>query len=261
MKEDIKRRAITGIDDKLIRDAYKPEEEAAEAAPRKGRISVVLKRAVLIATVAILTVFGLLMLNANVRAAILGVFVWDKNESFITMSFAGSETDDEPVDPISVNDVTVGYIPDGMRIVTDDIGENNSDEDPEGRYITLSSGPRDSGLSPIIVDISITIRHSSSDPITFLIDDYTEDGVGWEEYWSHTTIRGMDAMVRDNYARKIKTMEADEEFRKICEQEGIVPSELDGGIVYFGNSDIMVKIYGRGLTVDELIKIAEGVVW
>ena len=44
MKEDIKRRAITGIDDKLIRDAYKPEEEAAEAA--RGEVPVLAEEAV-----------------------------------------------------------------------------------------------------------------------------------------------------------------------------------------------------------------------
>lgn len=258
MKEDIKRRALTGIDDKLIRDAYKPEEAAK---PAREQRHIGLKRAVLIAAAAILTVFGLLMFNANIRAAVLGVFVWDRNESFITMSFTGSETDDESVGPISVNDITIGYVPDGMRIVMDDIGEKNSDEDPKGRLITLSSGPRGEGLSPIIVDISIIIRPSSSDPITTLIDDVKEDGVEWEEYWSHTTIRGMDAMVRDSYAYMTKLMEADEGCRRTCEREGIVPSELDGGIVCFGNSNFMVKIYGRGLTVDELIKIAENIVW
>ena len=257
MKEDIKRRALTGIDDKLIRDAYKPEEAAK---PAREQRHIGLKRAVLIAAAAILTVFGLLMFNANIRAAVLGVFVWDTNDSFITMSFTGSETDDESVGPISVNDVTVGYVPDGMRIVTDDPGENPSGDGTEWRDITISR-PRDSGLSPILVDISITIRPSSSDPITTLIDDFKEDGVEWEEYWSHTTIRGMDAMVRDSYAYKTKLMEADEEFRRTCEREGIVPSELDGGIVCFGNSNFMVKIYGRGLTVDELIKIAENIVW
>ena len=42
---------------------------------------------------------------------------------------------------------------------------------------------------------------------------------------------------------------------------GIEPSDIDGGSIFFGDSDVTVSVDGYGLSIDELIEIAESVVW
>ena len=247
MKEDIKREAVAGIDDALIRAAYKPEKAAA---PTGERRHTGLKRAVLIAAAAILTVCGLLMFNANVRAAILGVFVRQEDDLTV-VSFAGSETDDESAEHKTVFDASVGYVPEGLFP-----REMHDEEFPEEyRLIYLLDETAEDPYNQAPKAVRIAIASSR------LHETKIHPADAFEDRFTPTTIRGMNAFIYGENDYYLKAFEEDENLKRLYEQMGIEPSDIDGGSIFFGDSDVTVSVSGYGLSIDELIRIAESVVW
>ena len=86
----------------------------------------------------------------------------------------------------------------------------------------------------------------------------------FEDLYSHTTIKGMDAFVWNSYDYYMQYYtEHQKEIDRELAQAGkeFDPNSLLGGSVIFGDSDVTVSVSGYGLSIDELIEIAESVVW
>ena len=227
MNEDIKRRAVTGIDDKLIRDAYKPVETEK---PARERRYTGLKRAAVIAAAAILTVFGLLMLNANVRAAVLGVFITQTDNGSVKVHFNGEDTGSDSSaesDIFDVSDVSVGYVPEGLTLFEK---ENGSTEDIRTLFISTEDTIND-GFQPFI---ALDIAASSAKERGWSNATY--------EWIYHTEINGMDAFV----------------FERSWYQE---EAEVCMTAILFGDSDVTVNIVGMNLSHEEVWKVAENISW
>ena len=220
MKEDMMRSAIGGIDPRLV--------EAADAAPGKKRGATV-KKIVAIALAVMVTTFGLLMLNAQVRAAIFGAFTYNDDQGYVRVHF----NDAEPDGSASIDDVSIGYIPEGFilhEVSDDDFGEYKGQVrmfrliPPE--YSDLTDYEMSNTLFPHIV-----IWCSTSDEIDWGYDSDVYDKV------YESTINGMPAFVFDDNI-------------------GWECSE-----VTFGNADMSVRVAGTEFTLDEVIAVAENVTW
>ncbi|MBR3639308.1 MAG: hypothetical protein IKN50_01745 [Clostridia bacterium] len=241
MKEDIRERVIEAIDDDLIRDAYESENVTAGSAKRR---SVGIKRAILIAAAVLLTVCGLLMLNGNVRAAVIetirGSFL-KRDGDVVGVSFVdpdaesetesvGSDVSAESVgsaDAVSIHDVEIGYIPDGL------IMEERDDFTGEVRWVYLEIEPGNEGRDFPYVQMSISRSGNFSHGF----------GKGvYDKYVYQSTINGMDAYV-------IETS---------CDSEG---DQVEIDIILFGDENITVNIHSTGLNIEEVTKIAENIVW
>ena len=72
------------------------------------------------------------------------------------------------------------------------------------------------------------------------------------DYFSQTTVRGMDAF----YTNDMDYI--DEAF---IASSGYGPEYFEGGLIIFGDGSIVVDVLGCGISIDELFKIAESVVW
>ena len=214
MKEDMMRRAIGGIDPRL----------AADAAPGKKRGATV-KKIVAAALAVMVTTFGLLMLNAQVRAAVLGSFM-KRDGGGVSVYFA--DPDGESESDVSVYDVTVEYIPDGL--IMEDIKAN---DDLRFVYLEVELGNKGGNIPYIQMSIS----HSGAFPWGWGRETF-DDRV------YQSTINGMDAHMID--------------FSDFADS-GL--GSLEGGEILFGDENITVKIDGYGLRFDEVIKIAENVTW
>lgn len=233
MKEDIIRRAIGDIDDDLIEGA-----KEASAAPLKKRKTVVLKRVAVAALAVVLATFGLLMLNANVRAAVLGVFISTDSEGFTIVRFVGTE-ESETAEPVSVHDVRVGYIPEGLTLTDVD------DRGMPGKYrlVELSDRGKNQGENVRFAWIMIV----SQDDIDAIFTP------GSFDCHTPTKINDMDAFMtimdlKDNDWAESLGLSSDD------------PS-LKSGTVFFGDGDITVEVVGIGISMDEVIKIAENITW
>ena len=220
MKEDMMRSAIGGIDPRLV--------EAADAAPGKKRGATV-KKIVAIALAVMVTTFGLLMLNAQVRAAIFGAFTYNDDQGYVRVHFDESD----PAGEVSLDSVSVGYIPEGYilhEVSDDDFGEYKGQVrmfrliPPE--YSDLTDYEMSNTLFPHIV-----IWCSTSDEI-----DWGYDGDVYDKVYE-STINGMPAFVFDDNI-------------------GWECSE-----VTFGNADMSVRVAGTDFTLDEVIAVAENVTW
>ena len=139
----------------------------------------------------------------------------------VRISFKGSNGTGEPK---SASDITFGYIPEGLAF------EELHDEDhPNYRIVRM-------GQLNDIFDTLVGINIFPSDEV-----DPGFSAPTWENVYL-TDINGMDAFAVD------------------------VESEIDGrpisarGIV-FGDKDISVMICGINISQDELIRIAENIIW
>lgn len=221
MKEDMMRSAIGGIDPRLV--------EAADAAPRKKRGATV-KKIVAIALAVMVTTFGLLMLNAQVRAAIFGAFTYNDDQGYVRVHF----NDAEPDGSASIDDVSIGYIPEGFilhEISDDDFGEYQGQVrmfqliPPE--YSDMTDEELLNTMFPNIV-----IWCTTADV------DWGYDSDNFEATYE-STINGMPAFVNDN--------------------NDALDVELAG--VTFGNADMSVRVAGTDFTLDEVIAVAESISW
>ena len=232
MKEDMMRRAIGGIDLRLIEGA---EKEAA--APRKRRGAVTFKRVAIAALAVVFTTFGLLMLNANVRAAVLGVFIGTDSEGNTVVRF-GENEESGTTEPVDVNDVKIGYVPEGLTAVE----VQDEDMPEEYRHIDLLNGSEDPHSTLPYAGVRIMssrIYDAKFSPGSF-------------DYFSQTTVNGMDAF----YTNDMDYI--DDEY---IASSGIDPDFFRGGLIIFGDGDIIVDVYGNGISMDEIIRIAESITW
>ncbi len=247
MKKDVMRRAIGGIDPRLV--------ESADAEPVKApRKALGFKRVAVIALAVVLTVSGLLMLNANVRAAVLGVFIRQEDD-FTVVSFADTDSESDPVEPKTVRDVSVGYVPDGFTVK-----EYNPANDPdyqyeESRVIDLLDETAEDPYNNAPRGVKIYIYSSR------LYETKIHPADAFEDRFTPTTIRGMDAFIYDEHDYYVKAFEEDENLKRQYEQMGIEPSDIDGGDIFFGDSDVMISVSGYGISIDELIRVAENIIW
>ncbi|MBQ6677471.1 MAG: hypothetical protein IJM71_05420 [Clostridia bacterium] len=227
MKEKFVTRAVTGIDDKLIRDAYKPAEAHVKSAKTAERRHIGLRRAAVIAVAVVLTVCGLLMLNENVRAAVFGVFVSTRDDGWTIADFSTADREDGSAEAKTVYDVAYGYVPEGLTP-----HEYHEDDIPdEFRQIDLLNGTEDPYHS--LPFATIKILSSSQYDAKF--------SPGSFEYFSTTTVRGLDGFIID--------------------QEADLGYDFPGGSIIFGDKDVVVQVSGYGISLDEIIAIAENVVW
>lgn len=229
MKEDMMRSAIGGIDPRLV--------EAADAAPGKKRGATV-KKIVAIALAVMVTTFGLLMLNAQVRAAVLGVFISTDSEGFTIVRFGGTE-ESETAEPVSVQDVRVGYVPEGLTLTDVD------DRGMPGKYrlVELSDRGKNQGENVRFAWITIV----SQDDIDAIFTP------GSFDCYTPTKINDMDAFMT---IMDLKENEWAESLGLSSDD----PS-LKSGTVFFGDGDIAVDVVGIGISMDEVIKIAENITW
>ncbi len=248
MKKDVMRRAIGGIDPRLV--------ESADAEPVKApRKSLGFKRVAVIALAVVLTACGLLMLNANVRAAVLGAFIWRTDDDLTVVKFSDPDSADEFAEPKTVFDATVGYVPDGFTVK-----EYNPACDPdyqyeESRVIDLLDETAEDPYNNAPRFVRVEIASSK------LYEQKIHPADAFEDRFTPTTIRGMDAFIDDEHDYYVKALDEDEELKKQYEQWGIDLDDFDGGSIFFGDSDVMVEVSGYGLSIDELVAIAESVVW
>lgn len=228
MKEDIIRRAIGDIDDDLIEGA-----KEASAAPRKKRKTVVLKRVAVAALAVVLATFGLLMLNANVRAAVLGVFIGTDSEGNTVVRF-GENEESGTTDPVDVNDVMIGYVPEGLT------AEEITGEDMLNDYRIIGMKSNDGKYTYAEVRImSERVFDTKFSPGSF-------------DYFSPTTVNGMDAFYTD-----------DMDFigEEYIASSGMDPDFFRGGLIIFGDGEIIISVSGYNISMDEIIRIAENVTW
>lgn len=212
MKEDMMRRAIGGIDPRLV--------EAADAAPRKKR-GVTVKKIVAIALAVMVTTFGLLMLNAQVRAAVLGVFIGTDSEGNTVVRF-GENEENGTTDLVDVNDVIIGYVPEGLTAE-----EITGEDKPEDyRFIQMKNSNDPSVYAEVRI-MSAGLYDTIFSPGSF-------------DYFSPTTVNGMDAFYMD--------------------KTDYMYSECGGQIV-FGDGKINISVSGYNISMDELRAIAESVSW
>ena len=245
---------IGAIDPNLVENAEKASANDVVSSSKTRRFTG-FKRIAVIAVAVILTVGGLLMLNANVRAAVLGVFVSHRDGGWTVLSYADPETDYESSEHKTVYDVTVGYVPDGFIVKDIDVSLDPEYPLEEYRVIDLLDETAEDPYnnSPLFVRVKIMSSR--------LYEQKIRSAEPFEELYSPMTIRGMDAFVWNSYDYYMKALEENEEIARQYVQAGIEPSDFDGGNIIFGDSDVTVSVSGHGIRIDELIKIAENVVW
>ena len=217
---------IGGIDTKLVENAEKASGKDAVSS-RKSRKFTGFKRVAVIALAVILTVGGLLMLNANVRAAVLGLFVYQDEAGYQRVHYEGSDAE------VDIHSVSIGYIPEGFaaREVTE---EDWDDNDNRIRQILLVN-EEDVGLSANELltnywpEIVININRAGEIDWGYDRDAY--------EMTYESTINGMEAFI-------------------IHQVDGI-----ENTTIQFSDDKITVNVWGIGMTMDEVIKVAENISW
>ncbi|MBR3416713.1 MAG: DUF4367 domain-containing protein [Clostridia bacterium] len=217
---------IGGIDPNLVGNAEKATLKDAPVS-RKTRKFTGFKRVAVIALAVILTVGGLLMLNANVRAAVLGLFVYQDEAGYQRVHFEGSDAE------VDIHSVSIGYIPEGFaaREVTE---EDWDDNDNRIRQILLVN-EEDVGLSAYELsnnywpEIVININRAGEIDWGYDRDAY--------EMTYESTINGMEAIF-------------------IHQVDGI-----ENTTIQFSDDKITVNVWGIGMTMDEVIKVAESISW
>ena len=232
MKKDVMRRAIGGIDPRLV--------ESADAEPVKApRKSLGFKRVAVIALAIVLTVCGLLMLNANVRAAVLGfVLNWEDEEN-VRIHWNVESEEGEPADAVDIRDVAFGYLPEGY--VAHDIPGDPDLEgyDPRIRTVRIMpaeyEGMTEGELSSVPDQIIVYISRAGDIDWGY--------GNGSYDLTYMSKINGMDAFM----------------VHQIYEYEG---ESYEVGDIMFSDDKITVNIGGIWEPgFDETIKIAEGMTW
>ncbi|MBQ1502413.1 MAG: hypothetical protein IIZ35_00260 [Clostridia bacterium] len=192
-----------------------------------------LVRIAAIAVGAIILTSGILMLNANVRAAVLGVFSGRGDDSLYR--------------------VKIGYIPKGFTADRENaLVRYGEYDDPTSRGITfVQESDLDywnepwaaeideyRGYHPPRIEISICRPGSVNE-----IEDLSEfPGVTPEEI----TVRGIRGQLAHTGTYEIRE-----------EQDDVA----DGYWVLFRDEDVTVFIQSSGIDLDEVMKIAEGIKW
>ena len=223
--------AVGEIDPELIEEAKTetngfPEREVRT---RKSRVLTAVKRVAVIALAVSATAAGMLLLNENAKAKNpRATTSLTATNSRVYVNFADPDAGEEPGAEINFDDVTVGYVPEGMTLA-----DPYSATDP-GVKISLRGELVRAG-DPIDPRVDIQIGRSGEYEPSF------NEGI-FNEYVYVSTINGMEAFVYDLiYPLGEKTFE-------ICS-------------VVFGNKDVTVCVNGRALSLDEITKIAESIKW
>ncbi len=219
---------IGGIDTKLVENAEKATLKDAPVS-RKTRKFTGFKRVAVIALAVILTVGGLLMLNANVRAAVLGLFVYQDEAGCQRVHYEGSDAE------VDIHSVSIGYIPEGFA--AREMTEEDFDEgyDPRIRQIRIVK-EEDVGLSADELSTNywpeIVININRAGEI-----DWGYDRDAYEMTYE-STVNGMEAI--------------------IIHQDDYEPEDTS---IQFSDDKITVNVWGIGMTMDEVIKVAESISW
>ena len=230
MKNDMMRRAIGGIDSRLIEQAEKDGITTVlkESPVKKERIFGV-KKAVFVA-LALAVVFCAVLV---VSAVVANMTVYQDEQGY-RIHYEGSE------DEVDINSVTVGYVPEGF--VVRELTAEECEADPEGsefnfqiRQIRL--------VREDYADLSAyELANSPAPQVIININRAGEIDWGYSygtyEMTYQSTINGMDA---------------------IMIHETDAPHEIVD--IQFSDDKITVNIWGHGLTFDEVVKVAENIAW
>ncbi|MBQ7475163.1 MAG: hypothetical protein IJS78_04510 [Clostridia bacterium] len=219
--------------DDELRALYPPDEEdrlrCLEAVRKKERSSAaqkVLKRAAVIVLAVISATSAALMMNENVRASVLGTITKPYKNHFLV-----SFTDEGFFDGADIDDIAVGYVPEGYVLL--DTYEKWKSEFPESRLIVICDpeknpeAPGRSGPGSVTVHIRTDVNVSEfSDETLEMAEEISINGMA--AVWAH----------------------ADFEY------EG---EDLAWGKIVFGNKNLVIEIQYIGVDHDEALKIAEGI--
>ena len=223
-------KALGQVDERFIEEAA-PSGGGGEV--RRKRSFIGLKRAVLIAAAVIATVCCLFMLNANVRAAVYGVFTGKDSHGWNVISFG----DPDEKNGFDIRKVTLNYVPDIFSL-------------PEEEEIECEYGG-DRSLYRRDISLVVDESLSSEDPVNaprvnvsiyrtenwkFKCDDEEYDI--FEDTYTPTTVRGMSCL------------EATYPYDGVAQ-----------GHLLFGDENVTVRIDYDVISMDEVMKIAEGIVW
>ncbi|MBR7033812.1 MAG: DUF4367 domain-containing protein [Clostridia bacterium] len=218
---------IGGIDPNLVENAEKASGNDAVSS-RKARKFTGFKRVAVIAVAVILTVGGLLMLNANVRAAVLGMFVYQDEAGYQRVHYEGSEAE------VDIHSVSIGYIPEGFaarEMTEDDLGEGYDSRIHQIRIVK----EEDVGLS------AYELANNYWPEIVININRAGEIDWGYDrdafEMAYESTLNGMDAIILHN------------------------DSEIESTNIQFSDDKITVNVWGIGMTMDEAVSVAESISW
>ena len=235
--------AIGEINPEFVDEAKEEEEEHFSTGtlsfPNKKK-TIGIKRVAMIFLAAAVSVFGLLMLNENVRAAVLGILVHQEEQKYY-VHFNVSDPENDSADDADIYNVTLGYIPDGYfprEITEEDLGEHY---DPRIRIIRLTR-TEDKELTQYEMA-------NSSNPQVIIWINYSDDFDWWYNQNAYgaaynTKINGNDALIIDETEESAKT--------------GL---KHIGGQILFGAGKIAVRIIGVEVSMDELFRIAENISW
>lgn len=230
MKNDMMRRAIGGIDSRLVEQAEKDERTTAlsSSPAKKARTSGIRKIAFAAMALAV-AVSGVLI----VRAAVAKSSVYQDEQGY-RIHFEGS---DEEVD---INSVTVGYVPEGY--VVRELTAEECEADPEGSE--FNSQIRQIRLvREDYADLSAyELANTPAPQIVINVNRAGEIDWGYSygtyEMTYRSTINGMEA---------------------IMIHETDAPHEIAD--IQFSDDKITVNIWGHGLSMDEVVKVAENITW
>ena len=225
---------IGGIDPNLVESAEKASGNDAVSS-RKTRKFTGFKRIAVIAVAVILTVGGLLMLSANVRAAVLGLFVYQDEAGYQRVHFEGSDAD------VDIHDVMIGYIPEGFAARESTEEDWDDEMNPDGleydsriRQVLLVNED-DVGLS------AYNLLNNYSPKIVININRAGEVDWGYGrdvyEMTYESTINGMEAFIIHQV------------------------DEIENTGIQFSDDKITVNVWGTGMTLEEVIKVAESISW
>ena len=231
MKNDMMRRAIGGIDSRLVEQAEKEGITTAlkESPVKKERIFGV-KKAVFVA-LALVVVFCAVLV---VSAVVANMTVYQDEQGY-RIHYEGSE------DEVDIHSVTVGYVPEGyvVRELTAEDYEGNPEEgefDPRIRQIRL--------VREDYADLSAyELANTPAAQIVINVNRAGEIDWGYSygtyEMTYQSTINGMDAiMIHENDA-----------------------SAEEHTNIQFSDDKITVNIWGVGVNIDEVVKVAENIAW
>ena len=222
--------ALEQVDERFIEEAA-PTGVKAEKAPSR-RSYTGLKRALLIAAAAVATACCLFMLNANVRAAIAGVFTGKDSHGWNVVSFG----DPDEKNGFDITKVTLNYLPEGFMLPEEEGIEfkYGGDRSPYYRMFSLvfdESRVMELYGSYPLVDVCICRSEN------FNMKCSDEGFATFEEYYTPTMVRGMFG------------------FRCSFSDDG------EEGSLIFGDGNVTVRIDYEVIGMDEVMKIAEGIVW
>ena len=219
-------------EDEGLKDELPPNDEDRlyylKAVRRKERSSAalkVLKRVAAIVLAAVSVTFAALMMDENVRAAVTRSIVRFFDDG-VRISFRDpDDTGNENGERKTTDDVTFGYIPEGLTFTELEEDENF----PNHRHIRMGEA---NGIFDTLVGINV------------FPSDEMDPGFSkptWEKVYL-TDINGMDAF----------TVEVETE---------IDGNPFNARSIVFGDGDISVMIFGMNIGQDELIRIAENIKW